>query len=141
MNINYRYVGENVRNARLNKGLTIEQLAELADVSDSFLGVAERGTSGFSIETIVKLSKALGVTTDSLLTENVPNKKPSTKTETLTAILSGCAENEIDFMIEYVKLCKKRGYLKRSNIKGASFFPRAANKKILQSGCKFVIIL
>ena len=112
MNINYRYVGENVRNARLNKGLTIEQLAELADISDSFLGVAERGTSGFSIETIIKLAKALNVTTDSLLLENFQNQTPSSKTDTLMTILSGCSDDDIDFMIEYVKLCKKMGIFK-----------------------------
>jgi transcriptional regulator with XRE-family HTH domain len=112
MNINYRYVGENVRNARLNKGLTIEQLAELADISDSFLGVAERGTSGFSIETIIRLAKVLGVTTDSLLLENAPGQEPSPKVDTLATILSGCADNEIDFMIEYVKLSKKMGIFK-----------------------------
>ena len=112
MNINFRYVGENVRNARLNKGLTIEQLAELADISDSFLGVAERGTSGFSIETIVKLSKVLGVTTDSLLLENTSSGEPSPKIETLMTILSRCSDEELDFMIEYVKLCKKMGMMK-----------------------------
>ena len=115
MNINYRYVGENVRDARLHKGLTIEQLAELADISDSFLGVAERGTSGFSIETIIKLAKALGVTTDSLLLENSPCHAPSSKADTLATILSGCADDEIDFMIEYVKLCKKMGMFKGAN--------------------------
>ena len=98
-----------MRNARLNKGLTIEQLAELADISDSFLGVAERGTSGFSIETIIRLSKVLGVTTDSLLLENSLQKEPSDKIETLATILSGCSETEIDFVVEYVKLCKKVG--------------------------------
>ena len=112
MNINYRYVGENVRNARLNKGLTIEQLAELVDVSDSFLGVAERGTSGFSIETIIKLAKVLDVTTDSLLLESTFTQSPSTKLETLTTLLSKCSDQEIDFMIEYVKLSKKMGVFK-----------------------------
>lgn len=112
MNINYRYVGENVRNARLNKGLTIEQLAELADISDSFLGVAERGTSGFSIETIIKLAVVLDVTTDSLLFENHPGPTPSSKMDTLVTILSGCADEDIDFMIEYVKLSKKMGIFK-----------------------------
>jgi transcriptional regulator with XRE-family HTH domain len=109
MNTNYKYIGKNVRNARLNKGLTIEQLAEIVDISDSFLGVAERGTSGFSIETIIKLAKALGVTTDSLLLDEVHLQTSLSKTDTLTAILSNCADADIDFLIEYVKLCKKRG--------------------------------
>jgi len=109
MNAKLRYVGENVRRARLNKGLTIEQLAELAEISDSFLGVAERGSSGFSIETIVKISKALNVTTDSLLIEGEQSNEMSPKIDTLAAVLSHCSDKEIDFIIEYVKLCKKSG--------------------------------
>ena len=111
MNVKLRYVGENVRKARLNKGLTIEQLAELAEISDSFLGVAERGTSGFSIDTIVKIAKALDVSTDSLLLEDAQSNELSPKVDTLTAILSRCTDREIDFIIEYVKLCKKMGFL------------------------------
>jgi transcriptional regulator with XRE-family HTH domain len=112
MNINYRYVGENVRIARLNKGLTIEQLAELTGLSDSFLGVGERGTSGFSIESIVKLAQVLEVTTDSLLMTNAPEVTVSSKADTLETILSGCTDEEVEFMIEYVKLCKKMGIFK-----------------------------
>jgi transcriptional regulator with XRE-family HTH domain len=112
LNVNYKYVGENVRLARMNRGLTIEQLAELADISDSFLGGAERGTSGFSIETIIKLSKVLGVTTDSLLLENAPDPAPSSRLETLSTLLSKCSDEEIDFLIEYVLLSKKVGLFK-----------------------------
>jgi transcriptional regulator with XRE-family HTH domain len=109
VNIQYKYIGENVRTARLNKGLTIEQLAELADISDSYLGVAERGTSGFSVEVIVRLAAVLDVTTDSLLTENAPNSKPSSKLETLVTLLSQCSDNEIDYVTDFVKLGKKKG--------------------------------
>ena len=112
MNISYRYVGENVRNARLNKGLTIEQLAELIDVSDSYLGVAERGTSGFSVEVIVKLAAVLDVTTDSLLLKGAPNHKPSSKFDTLVTLLSRCSEREIDYMTEFIKFNKKNGIFK-----------------------------
>ena len=109
MNIQYRYIGENVRTARLNKGLTIEQLAELADISDSYLGVAERGTSGFSVEVIIRLATILDVTTDSLLMENAPSNKPSSKLDTLATLLSQCSDNELDYVTDFVKLGKKNG--------------------------------
>ena len=105
----HKYIGENVRHARLNKGLTIEQLAELVDISDSYLGTAERGTSGFSVEVIVRLATALEVTTDSLLTENAPSYKPSSKLDTLVTLLSKCSDNEVDYMIDFLNLNKKRG--------------------------------
>ena len=105
----YRYVGENVRRARLNKGLTIEQLAELIDVTDSYLGVAERGTSGFSVEVIIRIATVLDITTDSLLMENAPSYKPSSKLDTLVTLLSQCPDNEVEYITEFVKLSKKKG--------------------------------
>ena len=110
----YRYIGENVRAARMSKGLTIEQLAELTDISDSFLGVAERGTSGFSVETIVKIARVLNVSTDSLLMENFEHNQPSTKLDTLCTLLKNCNDADLDFLIGYIKLCKSNGIFRRS---------------------------
>jgi len=115
MNAKLRYVGENVRQARQNKNLTISALAELINVSDSYLGTAERGTSGFSIDIIIRLSKALDISTDSLLLENQPETLTATNQETLSALLTACTSSEIDFLIEYVHLCKKQGFFKKSN--------------------------
>lgn len=109
MKENYKYIGENVRKARLAKGLTIEQLAELVGISDSFLGVAERGSSGFSIETIVAIAKVLDVSTDNLLLENNIEYAPPQSLDTLLVLLKNCSENDIDFLIEYIKLCKAKG--------------------------------
>ena len=112
MGTNFRYIGNNVRAARQSKNLTIEQLAELIDVTDSYLGVAERGTSGFSVEVIIRLASVLGVTTDSLLMENAPNPEPSTKLDSLVMLLSKCSDSEIDYLAEFVKLSKKKGIFK-----------------------------
>ena len=103
-----KYIGENIRNARQSKNLTIEQLAELADISDSFLGVVERGTSGISIETLISIALALDVTSDSLIMEkSAPPKITAMKKDTLLALLQKSDDSELDFLIDFITLYRK----------------------------------
>ncbi len=114
MNENLKYIGENVRAARKRKGLTLEQLAELCGISESFLGIAERGNSGFSIETIIKIATILEVTTDELIMPNsVKNLNDVSKIETLQTLLNNSEEFDLEFFIDFVKLHKN--YQKKLN--------------------------
>jgi len=67
IHMDYKSIGEQVRKLRRNQNLTIEQLAEKVGVSVSFIGHIERGSRKASIETFVKISHALGVSTDMFL--------------------------------------------------------------------------
>lgn len=60
-------IGERCRQARDASGYTQEQLAEQIDVSTQFLSDAERGVTGMSVSTIVKLCTVLSVSTDFIL--------------------------------------------------------------------------
>lgn len=53
--------------ARKAKGLTREALAEMASVSPRHLGNIERGTANPSLDTMYRISKALGVPLSILL--------------------------------------------------------------------------
>ena len=57
----YSMIGKRIREKRLKLGLTIQELAETADISDNFLGNIERGNGQPSIETLLKVVNALGV--------------------------------------------------------------------------------
>lgn len=59
--INYAAIGAQIRRRRRELRLTQEELAEMADIAPSFLGHVERGTRKPSVETLVRLSEALGV--------------------------------------------------------------------------------
>lgn len=50
-----------------------EALAELCDISPSFMGHIERGTRKMSMETFVSIANALHVSTDYLLYAQQPN--------------------------------------------------------------------
>ncbi len=63
----YSALGEKIRKARKQKGLTQEQLAEACDLSTAHIGHIERGTRALSIESLITISQYLHVSTDYLL--------------------------------------------------------------------------
>ena len=54
-------VGKKIKSFRKNAGLTISQLAELADMDGGFLNYVENGKKFPSLNTVYKLSRSLGV--------------------------------------------------------------------------------
>lgn len=69
--MDYTMLGRRIRRYRIEKHLTQEQLAEMADVSASFLGHIERGTRVASLETLMKLCAVLQVTPNDLLGDDL----------------------------------------------------------------------
>lgn len=65
--IDYRQVGQRIRKARHEQGLTLEQLAHAAGISLSYLGHIERGTRSGSVETYLSLADHLRLSLDYLL--------------------------------------------------------------------------
>ena len=63
----YRMVGKRVRQLRLQRCLTQEQLAERAGISTSFLGHIERGSRKLSLDSFCRIARALGCTANDLL--------------------------------------------------------------------------
>ena len=110
MNNDLKYIGENIRVARKKKNLTLEVLSGLSGVSDSFLGMVERGASSLSIETLIAICDALDVSADSLIMEGREiHTRPSGKSDTLMTMLKNATNEELDFYISFIKLCRGAG--------------------------------
>jgi len=110
MKNNLKHIGENVRTARKRKGLTLVVLSGLAGVTESFLGMVERGASSLSVETLIALCDALDVTADSILIKGRgKNTRPSDKYDTLCTMLKNATDDELDFYINFVKLYRGSG--------------------------------
>ena len=69
--VDYKELGQRVRRVRLLRELTQEQLAERADVVNSYVGVIERGEKKASINTLVKIANALNCSVDYLLGDSL----------------------------------------------------------------------
>ena len=66
-------IGEIIRNARLNQGMTQEELAELIDVTPAYIGHIERNQRSFSLQTLVKLATELDIDMNYLFSDSVPS--------------------------------------------------------------------
>ena len=60
-------IGKKLKEIRISQGFTQETLAELAEISASFLGMIERGERVLSVMTLFRLCKALDIPSDALL--------------------------------------------------------------------------
>lgn len=60
-------IGKRVRAARRARDMTQDQLAELANISTSFVGHIERGTRVPSLETMWRICKAMGLPMDHIM--------------------------------------------------------------------------
>lgn len=66
-------MGERIRNLKIRKGYSQEQLAEYAKISTKFLYSIEKGKCGCSSTTLLNLANALEIDCDYLLTGKVRN--------------------------------------------------------------------
>lgn len=64
--IDIKIIGANIRKERKRQMLTMEQLAEKANITDNFLGKIERGEGMPSLPTIDSIACALNVSIDFL---------------------------------------------------------------------------
>ncbi|MDI3256922.1 MAG: helix-turn-helix transcriptional regulator [Kyrpidia sp.] len=54
-------IGERLRELRLQRGLTVRELAEKAGVSQSYVYAVEAGTRGSRVDKLIKIARALEV--------------------------------------------------------------------------------
>lgn len=69
--MDYKRLGERIREERRRLNLTQAQLAEAIDISDTYMGAIERGERSLTLDTLVRLVNRLGVTVDYLLSDSV----------------------------------------------------------------------
>jgi len=67
-------MGRRITERRKKLGLTQEALAELGDLSPQFVSLAESGKRAMRPENLLKISRALGVSADYLLTGELVDK-------------------------------------------------------------------
>lgn len=76
-----KIIGQRVRNYRTGKGLSQEKLAELSGCHPTYIGQVERGEKNATLESIEKISSAMGISLSQLFekldeseTESIPLK-------------------------------------------------------------------
>jgi transcriptional regulator with XRE-family HTH domain len=100
--MDYKILGNNIREVRKRAHITQEKLAEYIDVSAVFISQIENGMRKPSLETVYKLSLILKTPIDKFL-ENVIYIDDEKDFDELTILLSNRNNKEKRFIIEIVK--------------------------------------
>ena len=74
--MDYKRLGERIREERKRLSLTQAELAEAIDISDTYMGAIERGERSLTLDTLVRLVNRLGVTVDYMLAQSESDKDP-----------------------------------------------------------------
>lgn len=101
--IDYKLIGTSVREERLKYNLTQEKLAESVGISPSYMGLVERGERIMSVETLVKLSVALGVSTDTLLKASLENAKKDTYALQFSLMMKEMTDEQKQLVLDVVR--------------------------------------
>ena len=97
-------IGQRIMTRRKKLGLTQEALAEKGDVTTQFVSYAEAGKRAMRPENLLKISDALGVSADYLLTGDIIDKDLfliSEKMRRLTPSQLRLVEDLIDACADY----------------------------------------
>ncbi|SET28996.1 DNA-binding transcriptional regulator, XRE-family HTH domain [Natronincola peptidivorans] len=111
--INYISIGKKIRQERMMRNFTLEQLAEILDLSPSYMGLIERGQRGISIETLCKLSIAFNVSTDYLLFSNDIEEVAKNNVikdilhQKILSYIDKYSEEDLKFLLEFLQLKSK----------------------------------
>lgn len=89
-------VGNRIRYQRENLGYSREKLAELANMSDGYLGEIERGTKGISSFFLYNISVSLGIPMDYFVTsEQDTNNVKQNELQTILNLLHKSKETDL----------------------------------------------
>ncbi|PCG18898.1 MerR family transcriptional regulator [Brachyspira sp. G79] len=92
-------LGQNIRELRKNKKMTIDELAEKSSLSGKYLQGVEVGNRNISIKNLNKICKALETSPDRLLNMRYYNLKNSEeKIFAISEKLKKFEENKLDFI-------------------------------------------
>ncbi len=112
-----KQIGANIRYERISRNISIEELAEMLELSSAFVGLIERGQRGASVKNLIKISEIFSVSIDSLintnrssysnLSENKENQNIKVKQETIDSLLYNLDKSELDFIISVIRNLKQ----------------------------------
>jgi len=104
-------VGINIKNERIARDMTRDELAVITDLSVSHLGLIERGERGATLVTLEKISRAFDISIDNLLKEKVNFAQDeganSTYFKKVSTLITDLSERELKFLTYVIKGLEK----------------------------------
>ena len=103
--IDYVSIGKKIKEKRLMRGLTQEQLGELVNLSTPHISHLENGNTQLSLESLIKIMNALQSTADELLSDNLKYNDIYYDSE-IMLIMEDCSHDEKQDLVRIVRYFK-----------------------------------
>lgn len=97
MAIDYKDIGQRIKQKRIEKGLTQEKLSEMIGVGPSHMSHIESGSTVPSFEVFISIINVLNCSADELLCREIPSAK-NLCDNWLTGIIEDCDQTEIKIL-------------------------------------------
>lgn len=101
--MDYKKLGNRIKSERLKLNLTQEILAENIDISVSYMGQIERGERSLTLDTLVRLTKRLGVTIDYLLQDSIEINNKNSMNQ-MAQLLDGRSTRQVQMALDLIKV-------------------------------------
>ena len=111
MNVNFKKKKKRIQEVRKQQEMTQAELAALTDMSDSYISYIETAKKQASLEALVRISNALGITVDELLSGNQLHNPTDYQTD-IDLLMEDCSLLERRFIYELISVAK---YIIRNN--------------------------
>lgn len=105
MAVDYEMIGRRIRELRKMKGMTQIALADEVNLSPTYLSYLENGNKKPSINTVVTIANALGVTSDEILCGNL-EYNPTEYHADIDKLFSDCSKYEKIVILDTAKTMK-----------------------------------
>ena len=106
MAIDYKDVGQRIKEKRIERGLTQEKLSELVGIGPSHMSHIESGSTVPSFEVFISILNALNCSADELLCREVATAKPLLNSW-LSDIIADCDNTETKILTDIVVAAKQ----------------------------------
>ena len=101
MNENY---GEQIKNYRINLGMTQNQVAKELDVTPGYISNVENGRTAMSLRILIYYAKLMGVTLDELIGNLEPNYKNNALDNALMKEIHKLSDAEKEKLLKTIKI-------------------------------------
>lgn len=108
MALNFNIIGIRLKQARLNKKITQEQLAEMIDVSVTYVSRIERGSTNINLKRLSELCDILDVSEGEIL-NGTSNTSSTYLNKEFNDLLKSCPPEKIDLVYKVAELIIKDG--------------------------------
>ena len=103
MEVDFKLIGERMKNARNELGLTQEKLAEMLDVSVAYISRVECGSTEINMKRLAEICGLLDVSLSYVLEDISPTSSAYLNTA-FTDLLKNCPPEKIDLIYKIAKI-------------------------------------